>query len=474
MFNILLLSLMLLISCGRTENQRSSMESLNYISKKEISASQKLSDSKDKEVFLDYASKQEIEPLCIKSCTSRPLRIAITPISYSYPEVIKEIQNTLSLIYKSGKVVHNINIIENDDFENKLSMFKPDIIVGPFNEVDMPILKKHLKNMNLEIPVISLATRNFNTNIKNNPVKNTVSIFDETKNSPVYNMGYRVEDEITVLMEFLKSKDYHQYIMLAPNNDLGANTYDLFKKYAKKNGNQISQVEFYEENDESIAKHLERLSHAIKQTYYKNVKTGKAQEDIYSFTKDIVATEGDVVIMKNGSKFYKRYQYVEGIIIDASSKNLKAILDFIYKDPLYRNITIILSPRTVNGIIDILQNDASTASQIGEFIVMPTQFATYRPYYELYKNEFNLSPTRLSTTLYESIKYIFEIHEADDIQNHHFNVGKIPVFDGINGIMVADYKNKSFVRYPSIIILKNGVVKEINSYEYFKKNNIIK
>jgi hypothetical protein len=386
---------------------------------------------------------------CTDSCVSSPLRIAIVPMSFGHPDVLSEINNTIALV-RASKPSENytINVINGEqNIMRDLLSLNPDIVVGPFGTQDIPILQKQLKEAGLNIPIISLATRGIN---KDN----------------IHNLGYKVEDDISSIMEILKKKNYKHYAMFAPNNDIGASSYETFTKYAKKNKQEISRVEFYETDNPDIEKYINRLKNAIKQTYYENVANGKFQEDNHTFANKIVSRKGDTVILKNGARYYKRTKTLDAIIIDASVKDFPKILDLINQDRAFDNVLLVASPRTADAIIEMLNSPNYTP--IDKPILFPSNFGVYRAYYEVYKNTFNSAPTRLSTTIYETIRYILDIHERSTIKDG-LNTKALPVFTGLNGTIVVNQNAKTVSRFVNVSRLQNGRVEEIvDSYKQLK------
>ena len=401
---------------------------------------------------------------CTDSCVSSPLHIAIVPMSFGHPDVLSEINNTIALV-RASKPSENytINVIHGEqNIMRDLLSLNPDIIVGPFGTQDIPILQRQLRDAGLNIPVISLDTRS----TKN--VSRIITMRDRdteiaAKKDTIHNLGYKVEDDISSIMEVLKKKNYKHYAMFAPNNEIGASSYETFSKYAKKNKQEISRVEFYETDNPDIAKYVNRLKNAIKQTYYENVANGKFQEDNHTFANKIVSRKGDTVILKNGARYYKRTKTLDAIIIDASVKDFPKILDLINQDQAFDNILLVASPRTADAIIEMLNNP--NYAPIDKPILFPSNFGVYRAYYEVYKNTFNSAPTRLSTTVYETIRYILDIHERSSIKEG-LDTKALPVFTGLNGTIVINQNAKTTSRFVNVSRLQNGRVEEIvDSYK---------
>jgi hypothetical protein len=404
---------------------------------------------------------------CKESCVSSPLRIVIVPMSFSHQDVLSEINNTIALV-RASKPSENytINVINGEqNIMRDLLSLNPDIIVGPFGTQDIPILQKQLKEAGLNIPVISLATRG----TKN--VSRIISVGDQdtemsTRKDTIHNLGYKVEDDVASIMDALKKKSYKHYTMFAPNNDIGASSYETFTKYAKKNKQEISRVEFYETDNTDITKYINRLKNAINQTYYENVANGKFQEDNHTFANKIASKKEDTVILKNGTKYHKKTKTMDAIIIDASVKDFPIILDLINQDRAFDNVLLVASPRTTDAIIEMLNSPNNHS--IEKPILFPSNFGVYRAYYEVYKNTFNKAPTRLSTTVYETVRYILDIHERSSIKDG-LDTKALPVFTGLNGTIVVNQSAKTVSRFVNVSRLQNGRVEEIvDSYKQFK------
>ena len=404
---------------------------------------------------------------CVKSCMKSSLRIAIVLMNFDNPSITKEINNTLALI-KASKISDNyvVKVIHGTDIVQQLTLIKPDIIVGPFKKIDLSLLKTQLHKARLDIPIISLIVRK---NTKRKRYVNALNSYNgmHTKlRHPMYNLSYNVEDDMASMMKVLQKRNYQNYIMFAPNNDVGAHIYELFVKQAKKNKQMISMVEFYDTSRNDMTKHINRLKRAIHQEYYENIKNGKIHKNIHSFTKQIQNTKNDIVTLKNGNKYRKKIKTTDAIIIDASPEDFIKIFNIINKDKAFSGITLVGSSRIADAIISALNNDIHLPSETS--IIFPSNIAVYRTYYEIYKNTFNIAPTRLSTTVYEAIRYILDVHSKSDIKDG-LDVGVLPIFAGLNGTMMVNYKKGTTVRFVNISILENGRVKEIiNTYKELK------
>ncbi len=405
----------------------------------------------------DVAFEQQSD-LCITSCFRKPLKIVILPMNFGSAAIMNEIKNTLTILkFGVNYSKYNIQTLEGTIAAmQSLSTIEPDIIIGPFNEKDTLLLQRQIGLHHINIPIVSLATK-------------------QLPGDGLYNFGYNVESGVLAIMRYAKDKHYKNLVMFAPNNEIGGNSYKMFLGIAKANKQDISRVELYEPDSDDITKYITRLKSSAIQTYYENLNSGKIQKDDFGFTSQIVATEGNTVTHTSGQKFYKKYKKIDAIIIDSSSKDFKKIYDAIASEEAFKDIPIIGSPRIVDSVIELVlggSNGSGTidvsGSVIGGYtniekeIIFPANYEKYKDYYEVYKNTFNQPPTRLSATIYETLQYILKVHQVKAIDNiSGIAMNKINITDGVNGQLMTDRDGRTIQRVIGIHSFKNGVVKEV-------------
>ncbi len=383
-------------------------------------------------------------PVCLTSCVKKTLHISILPMTASSPTVITEIQNALTMVKFTGNYEkYTVNIIEGTDFAlRSLQSTVQDIIVGPFNEKDVIAVQHQVGTSGVKTPIASLASKNLS-------------------GGGLYNFGYRAEVGVMSIIDFAKNRGYKTLAMLSSNNEIGGSNYKMFSSIAKQNKIDVLSVEFYEPNVEDVSKYISRLKSAAVQAYYQNIRTSKIQKDDFNFTKDIIATEGEIVTHVSGEKFHKQHVRIDAIILDTSSKDFFKIYSAIASDSILSQIPLIGSPRVADGIIEML---ISGGESISQEIFFPSNFETYRDYYEVYKNTFNQSPTRFSATIYETIQYLLTVHQVQEIDAMRgVAMSKISTIDGVNGKMVPDIDGRTIRRIVDIYSFKDGVVKRVDS-----------
>ncbi len=403
---------------------------------------------------------------CVESCIIRPLRIAIMPMGYSNKFLLDEIKNTIALLSLSippkdyvTKVFSDENIVQD------ILSYNPDIIVGPFQQSDVIDLKKQLISNDINTTIISLV--------------NGKQVYKKYQNRlfanggiQIHNMGYSANDDISSIMRYLSTKNYKRYAMLASNDEIGAGLYKTFARQAEANKQTISRVEFYDTSEGNINRHINRLKSAIVQTYYKNIETGEVQEDDYSFAKKITETLTDdkgnkIAVVEKGKKTIKYYQKersLHAIIIDANATNLPIILENISQNDAFKDILLVASPRTVDALIETY-DDGQRYASLNNIIALPSHFSVYSAYYAAFKDAFQTSPTRISTTLYDTLTYIVQLHAKSNVLSG-YRPKHLPVFVGVNGTMKAI--TPSAQRFVNVSIMNHGVIEEsVDSYKFF-------
>jgi hypothetical protein len=401
---------------------------------------------------------------CVDSCITRPLRIAVIPMSFSYPEILTEIKNTVALVQASHSLQnYNIKVLDSTNLSQELLAYSPDIIIGPFTDSDLKALQQHMQETNTSVPVIALTKGKHIR--QSSQMLSVIDATDDRGHKFIYQMGYNAQDDIQSIMGALKTEGYQNFAMFATNDDIGASLYKDFNKIANVNKQDILRVEFYEVDLVDIDKYIARLRKSVKQTYYEHAVTGKVREDTHSFTKHIASKDGNIVTLENKQKYYKKYRILDAIIIDVDSNQISTVLERISQDETLKNITLITSPRSVDAIISTIGDVQYSA--IENTILFPSHFALYSAYYNVYRNTFNQKPTRISSTLYEALMYTVKSNEKHDIKEG-FKLETIPVFVGLNGTIVL---NKETVhRFVNISKMQRGEVTEVvDTYKNSKK-----
>ena len=382
--------------------------------------------------------------ICVTSCVTKPLQIAIVPMNASSSTTIGEIKNTIAMLkFSTSYSKYEINIIEGVALvAQSLIAISPDIIIGPFDEKDLSYLRQQMHSNKINAKLISLTSKD---------------ISDEN----VYNFGYKANANIVSIINYAKKMNYKNFIMFAPNNEIGGKSYKIFSEIAKNNKQEISRVEFYEQDLSDINKYIARLKNAAIETYYQNTKTGKIQKDDFNFTSKITSTEDGIITHQSGERFYKKSKKIDAIIIDASAKDLKKIYEAIANEDSLKNIPLIGSPRIADGILEMIINE-DNIQQFDTEILFPASWEQYRNHYEIYKNTFNNPPTRLSTTIYETLQYILKTNQVQPIEKTSKTLFSNITIDGINGKMIPIPENNTINRTTDINSFKNGTVNQIN------------
>jgi hypothetical protein len=163
----------------------------------------------------------------------------------------------------------------------------------------------------------------------------------------------------------------------------------------------------------------------------------------------------------DGRRFYKKSKTLDAVIIDADLNSLPVIVDFFEKNKDLKNITLVASSRTVDALS--LKGGEVVNSSVAVFFA--SNFGIYNEYVQKYLEVYGERPSRLSVTLYETVKYALEV----GMKNEEFKVQSVPVFVGLNGTMAVGKKG-DVERFVNISKLQNGEVREIlDSYRFLKK-----
>ncbi len=410
----------------------------------------------------DMQSETVDDALCIESCVTRPLRVAVIPMSFSHADILTEIKNTVALVQASHFLQnYNIKVLDSSNISQELLSYSPDIIIGPFTDSDLKALQKHMSETETSVPVVSL-TKGKHIH-QSSPM---FSVADATHSSRewIYQIGYNAQDDIQSIMDNLKNDGYQNFAMFAMNDDVGASLYKDFNKTAQNNKQDILRVEFYESDLVDINKYIARLKKTIRQPYYEHTVTGRIEEDTHSFTKHIISKADNIVTLNNKQQYYKKYRTLDAIILDAGSGQLYNILERISQDDELKSIPLIATPRSSDAIIATMTDEKYSA--IENTILFPSHFTLYNAYYNVYRNTFNQRPTRISSTLYEALMYTVKSNEKHDIRKG-FKLTTIPVFVGLNGTLVL---NKEAVRrFVNISKMQRGEITEVDTYKSSRK-----
>ena len=377
---------------------------------------------------------------CVYTCATPPLRIGIMPMSFSTQSALEEINNTIAFV-KSNVDSHkyHISIIDKDTLQN-LSLVDLDVIIGPFKDDDVKLIDETLKKQKLSIPVISLTTK----------------ILSSSSN--IYYFGYSADDIIKSTVENATKMGFTNYGVLMPNNAVGSATYNLFKKHIENSGKNVARVEFYDESSmENIQKFIGKLQMSINQKYYV-AADGTVFEDNFSFAKNIKDDNEKSVTLKDGKKYDKKYKKMDALIVDSDMKNLDIIFQELSQHPEFARVAIIGSPRIVDGVITMSEKEKY--ADISKGLLFPASYKFYRNFYISYTEQFGKNPTRLGTTLYETIIYLITLHNKNDITKE-LNFKELPMFVGLNGNMVISHGNKHLLRTVNMCEFKNGTVTEL-------------
>lgn len=382
-----------------------------------------------------YFINENTDVNCLYNCPNPPLKIGVVPMSFSQEGIMREIENTIAFVNSNVNTKqYNIYILNKEELES-LEFFAPDIIVGPFKDEDVKEIAEILEKQNLQTPVVSLAT-------------NVV-----VSNPDIYYFGFSNDDIAKSTIESTNKIGFENYGILMPNSAVGSATYNLFKKHIEDSGKGISRVEFYDESSmHTIDRFLEKLQISLNQKYF-IAEDGAIVEDSYSFTKNIKQSDDKTVTMKDGKIYEKAYKKMDAIIIDASDENFEAIIKAVVNNKAFDGVQVIGSPRIVDGVVIV--NSKESFADISKPVLFPANYEFYSRFYLSYLNQFGKKPTRLSTTLYETLVYLMSIHEKKDITKG-FDVYKIPEFSGLNGNIVIN--GKSVVRFTDLNEFKNGEV----------------
>lgn len=396
---------------------------------------------------------------CIQSCVEEIVKVVVMPMNFGNRDVMEEVYNTVHLVGQSGK--KRIAVFDGVNLENYFSYETPNVVIGAFVEEDLEILKSKIDEVNVEVPVLALTSDN------------------EKAKGGVYSFGYSIKSEASSMMEILSGQGYVNFAFFGKGDDIGSSLYSVYNAVAKKNKQEVLYVDFYSD-DVILKKSLKRLKQAVVQNYYENVETGEVAVDDHHFEKQIVKrfnAEGkevdgghlkDVVMVVTAKeeKFYKKVKLLDAVIIDADVQGLQVIVDYFEKDEMLKNVMLIASSRTVDAIL-LQESNVQGVSVInsGLPVFFASNFGIYSEYVERYLEVYGRRPSRLSVTLYEVLKYAFEVTNGGD----SFDVRSVPVFVGPNGTMVVK-KNGEVERFVNVAKFQNGTVREIvDSYKFLKR-----
>ena len=350
---------------------------------------------------------------------------------------LEEIENTIAFLNSNidGRQ-YSVFSLKKEDLAD-LSILSPDIIVGPFKDSDVQELEKILQKQNLNMPVVSLTTA-INSSKPN-----------------IYYFGYSNNDIVQSTIQNGDKMGFENYGVLMPNNAIGSATYNLFKKHIDSAGKKISRVEFYDDSSiDTISKFISKIEIAVKQKYYVS-QDGTIIEDNYSFTKNIKTENEKSITLKSGAIYEKKYKKMDALIIDSDDKNFEVIFDALTQNKAFEDVVIIGSPRIIDSVI--FASKKEKYSQIAKPLIFSGNYEFYSNFYTSYLEQFGASPTRLSTTLYETLVYLIALHKKHDI-TQGFNPAKLPEFTGLNGDIFVNHK--SAIRSGKMCEFKNGEVKE--------------
>ena len=396
-------------------------------------------------------SKKDIT--CTNNCDRHSLRVAIAPMSFDDEVILREIKQTVALLgtQKQSEGAY-IKMLDGDGSDVRsyiiqLISFGPNVIVGPFSESDTKSLYQYLMQFDLNIPIVSL------TNIKSSKEGlNGVSYF-----------GYKVEDDVKSLINTLDNEyGYKNYAMIAPNSKIGSYNYNLFKKHTSINDRKMFRTEFYDADSLNMVKHIQRLKSSLFQVYYENVDNGKISEDSRAFTKKIESTDGDIVTLKNGDKYYKKKSKLDAIIIDALSDNFLNILQEFARNNAFNDTVLIGSSRTTDAIIQTMYNNIGVYRLIDKPFLMASNFKFYQMFYNAYTEQFGTNPTRISTTLYETLVYVIKLHHEGGLRNGNIYLQEMPEFVGLNGRIIIPRGSNMVFRHIPVSQLLNGEISTLD------------
>lgn len=448
MYKIYLLVFLLLLACDDTSRDINSMslrdnENMvydNYIDHSKYKDPEPIPQDTLPSQLSNPFIAQSNDASCVYGCTTPPLRIAVMPMSFKSEIVAHEILNTVDFLNSNiNQNKYHVSIIESgQDFIKDFMIVQPDVIIGPFTEDDIKSLHTSLKQNNINIPVITLAT-------KSSISSNNIRYF-----------GYSVDDTVSSIVDTIKKNDIQNYGLLVPNTATGSATYNLLKKRIDDTGKKLSRVEFYEEGSPSnMQKYVNKIKMAVNQVYYV-AQDGKVIEDDHSFAKKIKEENDTSVTLKDGTMYQKKHTKMGALIIDADPKYFEALFDMMVQDPIFEDVLLLGTARIIDAIIPMTHT--GKYESCSKPLLFPANFSVYRNFYVSYGREFSTPPSKISITLYETAVYLITLHDKSDITKG-LKLQDLPVFIGLNGTMVARGE-RSVMRYTNTSEFKNGNVME--------------
>ena len=151
---------------------------------------------------------------------------------------------------------------------------------------------------------------------------------------------------------------------------------------------------------------------------------------------------------------------MDALVIDGNVENFEIIFDALLQRKSLENVVIIGSPRISDSII--LMESKERYAEISRSIIFPANYEFYKSFYVSYAQQFGKTPTKIGTTLYETLVYIVTLHKKHDITKG-LNFAKVPEFAGLNGNMAVLQGRKSIVRFANMCEFKNGAVEEFEN-----------
>ena len=384
-----------------------------------------------------YFLNQKNDINCLYNCEQSILKIGVVAMSLTGQGTLEEIENTIAFLNSNidGRQ-YSVFSLKKEDLTD-LSILSPDIIVGPFKDSDVQELEKTLQKQNLNTPIVSLTT--------------TVN----SSKPNIYYFGYSNNDIVQSTIQTGDKMGFENYGVLMPNNAIGSATYNLFKKHIDNAGKKISRVEFYDDSSiDTISKFISKIEIAVKQKYYIS-QDGTIIDDNYSFTKNIKTENEKSITLNNGQRYEKKYKKMDALIIDSDDKNFEVIFDALTQNKAFEDVVIVGSPRIIDSVIFAAKKEKYL--QIEKPLMFSGNYEFYSNFYTSYLEQFGIRPTRLSTTLYETLVYLIALHKKHDI-TQEFNPAKLPEFAGLNGDIFVNHK--SAIRSGKMCEFKNGKVKE--------------
>lgn len=450
MYRIFLSAFLLIFAC-KTSSRNVNVSSLslrdnenmiyeNYIFSNKYKAPEPVpQDTVPSKVYSPFVA-QTNDATCVYGCTTPPLRIAVMPMSFKSKTALDEISNIVAFLNSNiNQNKYHVSIINPEqDFINDFGIVPPDVIIGPFTDEDVQSLYSSLKQNNINVPIISLTT------------KSSITSDD------VRYFGYSVDDTIGSVIDEMQKKDIKSYGILVPNTAIGSATYNLFKKRIDASGGKLARVEFYEEDAPgSMQKYVDKIKMAVNQVYYV-AQNGTIIEDDHSFTKKIKEEDDKTVTLKDGSKYERKYKKMGALILDADPQYFEPLFDMVANDPEFEDILLLGTTRVADAVIKMTQ--AQKYESYKKPLLFPANFGLYRDFYLSYAQQFNIPPTKLGVTLYETAIYLITLHDKSDITKG-LKLQNLPVFVGLNGTMVAN-REKNITRYTDTSEFKKGRVTE--------------